>query len=63
MRPSIIVVSGKFDEPALTLHWRAEGRFEYTALAFVPGSKPFDLFEPSRKGHGAAVCPGRAHFG
>ncbi len=42
-------LSGAFDEPALTAHWRAEGRTEYTVLAFVPGSRPFDLFEPSRK--------------
>jgi molecular chaperone HtpG len=42
-------LSGAFDEPALTVHWRAEGRTEYTVLAFVPGSRPFDLFEPSRK--------------
>ena len=51
-------VAGKFDDPALTLHWRAEGRFEYTALAFVPGAKPFDLFEPSRKGHGRLYVRG-----
>ena len=43
-------LSGQFDEPALTVHWRAEGRHEYTVLAFVPGSRPFDLFDPSRKG-------------
>jgi len=43
-------LSGQFDEPALTLHWRAEGRHEYTVLAFVPGSRPFDLFDPARKG-------------
>jgi molecular chaperone HtpG len=36
----------------LTLHWRAEGRHEYTVLAFVPGSRPFDLFDASRKGRG-----------
>jgi molecular chaperone HtpG len=42
-------LSGGFDEPALTAHWRAEGRTEYTVLAFVPGARPFDLFEPSRK--------------
>lgn len=52
------LVSGGFDDPALTLHWRAEGRFEYTALAFVPGSKPFDLFEPSRKGRGRLYVRG-----
>jgi molecular chaperone HtpG len=43
-------LSGQFDEPALTMHWRAEGRHEYTVLAFIPGSRPFDLFDPTRKG-------------
>jgi molecular chaperone HtpG len=43
-------LSGQYDEPALTVHWRAEGRQEYTVLAFVPGSRPFDLFDPVRKG-------------
>ena len=39
-----------FDEPALTVHFRAEGRQDYTALLFVPGSRPFDLFDPDRSG-------------
>ena len=43
-------VAGQFDEPALTVHYRAEGRHEFTALLFVPGSRPFDLFDPDRKG-------------
>ncbi len=43
-------VSGQYDEPALTLHYRAEGMHEYSVLAFVPGTKPFDLFEPDRNG-------------
>jgi molecular chaperone HtpG len=43
-------VSGQYDEPAVTVHFRAEGRHEYTALAFVPGSQPFDMFDPDRKG-------------
>jgi len=43
-------VSGQFDEPALTLHYRAEGRHEYSVLAFVPSTKPFDLFDPDRTG-------------
>jgi molecular chaperone HtpG len=42
--------AGQFDEPALTIHARAEGRHEYTMLLFVPGTKPFDLFDPDRKG-------------
>jgi molecular chaperone HtpG len=43
-------VAGQFDEPAMTVHYRAEGRHEYTVLAFVPGMRPFDLFDPDRKG-------------
>ena len=43
-------VAGQYDEPAMTIHFRAEGRHEYTALAFVPSSKPFDLFDADRKG-------------
>ncbi|MFB9947910.1 molecular chaperone HtpG [Rhizobium puerariae] len=43
-------ISGQYDEPALTVHFRAEGRHEYTALAFVPSSQPFDMFDPDRKG-------------
>lgn len=42
-------LAGQFDEPALTVHWRAEGRTEYTVLAFVPSARPLDLFDPSRK--------------
>jgi molecular chaperone HtpG len=43
-------VAGQFDEPALTVHFRAEGRQEFTALLFVPQTRPFDLFETDRKG-------------
>jgi molecular chaperone HtpG len=43
-------LGGQFDEPAMTIHWRAEGRQEYTVLAFIPSSRPFDLFDPARKG-------------
>jgi molecular chaperone HtpG len=42
-------VAHAFDEPWLTLHNKAEGVFEYTTLLYVPGSKPFDLFDPARK--------------
>ncbi|WP_075219314.1 molecular chaperone HtpG [Acuticoccus yangtzensis] len=42
--------AGAFDEPALTIHARVEGRQEYTQLLFVPSMAPFDLFEPDRKG-------------
>lgn len=43
-------IAGQFDEPALTVHYRAEGRHEYTVLLYVPSTRPFDLFEPDRKG-------------
>jgi molecular chaperone HtpG len=43
-------IAGQFDDPALTIHFRAEGRQDYTTLLFVPGSRPFDLFDPDRKG-------------
>lgn len=43
-------VSCQYDEPASTIHFRAEGRHEYNVLAFVPGSRPFDLFDQDRKG-------------
>lgn len=43
-------IANAFDEPAMTLHYRAEGRQAYAVLLFAPSSKPFDLFEPSRKG-------------
>jgi len=43
-------IAGAFDEPAMMLHYRAEGRQAYAVLLFAPSSKPFDLFEPSRKG-------------
>ncbi len=42
-------LSGQFDDPVLTAHWRAEGRTEYTVLAFIPGARPLDLFDPARK--------------
>src|SRR5437764_2499519 len=43
-------ITGAFDEPAMTLHYRAEGRYSYAVLLFAPSTKPFDLFEPARKG-------------
>ena len=43
-------VAGQFDKPALTLHYRAEGRHEYSVLTFIPENKPFDLFDPDRNG-------------
>jgi molecular chaperone HtpG len=43
-------ISGAFDEPAMRLHYKAEGRQEYTVLLFTPSMQPYDLFDPARKG-------------
>jgi molecular chaperone HtpG len=49
-------VSGamQLDEPWMTLHWRAEGAFEYSNLLFIPSMKPFDLYDP-RRHHGVKL--------
>ena len=44
-------VTGGFDAPAMTLHYKAEGRVSYAVLLFAPSTQPFDLFDPARKGH------------
>jgi molecular chaperone HtpG len=43
-------LSHSTEAPALTLHYRAEGRQEYNVLLYVPGERPFDLYDPERKG-------------
>ncbi len=43
-------IAHAFDEPALTLHYKAEGRYSYAVLLFAPATRPFDLFDPARKG-------------
>ena len=42
-------VAHAFDDPWGTLHFKAEGKIEYTGLVFIPTVKPFDLFHPDRK--------------
>jgi len=43
-------IAHQLDEPALTIHYKAEGRQSYAVLLFVPGERPFDLFDIERKG-------------
>ncbi|HEX4408649.1 MAG TPA: molecular chaperone HtpG [Xanthobacteraceae bacterium] len=43
-------IAGAFDDPIHTIHFRAEGRQDYSALLFVPSTRPFDLFDPDRAG-------------
>lgn len=42
-------VSHAFDDPWMTLHYKAEGIINYTALMFIPTKQPFNLFQPDRK--------------
>ncbi|TMI98533.1 MAG: molecular chaperone HtpG [Alphaproteobacteria bacterium] len=44
-------IAHAFDAPAMTLHYKAEGRQAYAVLLFAPSTRPFDLFDPARKGH------------
>ena len=43
-------ISGTYTDPALTIHYRAEGRHEYSVLLYVPAERPFDLYDPERRG-------------
>lgn len=42
-------ISKNFDDPWLTLHFKAEGSIEYTALLYIPSTAPYDLFQPDRQ--------------
>lgn len=42
-------ISKNFDEPWMTLHFKAEGNIEYTGLLYIPKQAPYDLFQPDRK--------------
>jgi molecular chaperone HtpG len=42
-------VAHAFDTPWATLHWRAEGTVDFSALLFIPGMKPFQAVEGERE--------------
>ncbi len=42
-------VGHAYDDPATTIHYRAEGKIEYTVLLYIPSQQPMDLFDPARK--------------
>ena len=44
-------IAHALDTPALTLHYKAEGRQAYAVLLFVPSEQPFGLFDQARKAH------------
>ncbi len=42
-------ISKNFDDPWMTLHFKAEGNIEYTGLVYIPSETPYDLFQPDKK--------------
>lgn len=42
-------ISHGFDEPLSTIHWKAEGKIEFSALLYIPTMRPWDLYDPGRK--------------
>ncbi|MDX2389155.1 MULTISPECIES: molecular chaperone HtpG [unclassified Streptomyces] len=42
-------ISHDWQDPAQTIHMKAEGNFEYEALLFVPSRAPFDLYSRESK--------------
>jgi len=40
----------QWDEPATRIHFSVEGTLSFTALLFVPSTRPFDLFDRNRRG-------------
>lgn len=42
-------ISKNFDDPWLTLHFKAEGNIEYTGLLYIPSQAPYDLFQNEHK--------------
>ena len=43
-------ISNDMTEPLKTIHFRAEGTFEYEALLYIPSKAPFDLYYAGSKG-------------
>lgn len=44
-------ISHAYDAPWHVMHNHVEGTLNHSSLLFVPGTQPFDLFEPERKSH------------
>ncbi|HEY6995578.1 MAG TPA: molecular chaperone HtpG [Xanthobacteraceae bacterium] len=42
-------ITGAFNEPALVIHYKAEGRQSYAVLLFAPSTQPFAAFDEGRK--------------
>ncbi|HID97886.1 MAG TPA: molecular chaperone HtpG [Thermodesulfobacteriaceae bacterium] len=42
-------ISYDFSDPARTIHFRAEGTSEFSALLYIPETAPFDIYHPEFK--------------
>ncbi len=42
-------ITKNFDQPLLTLHFKAEGAQEYSGLLYIPSTRPTNLFQPDNK--------------
>lgn len=42
-------ITHNFDKPWDVLHWHAEGMMEFSALLFIPSTRPFQFSEPVRE--------------
>jgi len=47
-------IAHDFEDPISWSHTKAEGKFEYTTMFFIPGRAPFDLFDRDAK-HGVKL--------
>lgn len=54
-------VAHAFDDPFARVHFTAEGMLAYTALLYVPGRQPMDLFDPKRR-HGVRLYVKRVYI-
>ena len=54
-------IAGQFDEPALTIHFHAEGRHDYTSLFFVPGCAAVRSVRSRPQGPDQALRQARLH--
>ena len=51
-------ISGGFDEPAMTLHYKVEGRQAYAVLLYAPSTRPSTCSIPPAKGGSSCTSGG-----
>ena len=55
-------VSHDFMDPARTIHWKAEGTTEFSALLYIPQKAPFDMFTPEPQKRGVHLYVKRVYI-